>query len=103
MFPLRLWLCADCGLAQLVDDAELPDEPEGLEPAALTEQRHDAVLAAAAAGLLPAGATVVEGRTPHGGSWRTELEALGLRWIGSEGGGSRAGRAPTSSSTAPSG
>src|SRR4051794_24724096 len=82
VFPLRLWLCADCGLAQLADDAQLPDEPEGLEPAALTEQRHQAVLAAHAAGLLPAGATVVEGPTPHGGSWRTELERLGLRWAG---------------------
>jgi hypothetical protein len=80
VFPLRLWLCADCGLAQLADDALLPDEPEGLEPAALTEQRHDAVLAAHAAGLLPAGATVTEGATPHGGSWRTELERLGLHW-----------------------
>jgi C-methyltransferase C-terminal domain/Putative zinc binding domain len=80
VFPLRLWLCADCGLAQLADDAELPDEPEGIEPAALTRQRHDAVLAAAGVGLLPAGATVAEGSTPHGGSWRAELEALGLRW-----------------------
>jgi hypothetical protein len=80
VFPLRLWLCASCGLAQLADDAQLPDEPEGLEPAALTEQRRDAVLAAHAAGLLPAGATVAEGATPHGGSWRAELERLGLRW-----------------------
>lgn len=82
VFPLRLWLCAGCGLAQLADDAELPDEPEGLEPAALTEQRHQAVLAAHGAGLLPAGATVAEGPTPHGGSWRAELERLGLRWSG---------------------
>ena len=40
------------------------------------------MLAAHAAGLLPAGATVAEGATPHGGSWRTELERLGLRWAG---------------------
>lgn len=79
VFPLRLWLCGGCGLAQLADDADLPDQPEGIEPAALTEQRHDAVVAAHAAGLLPAGATVTEGHTPHGGSWWSELEALGLR------------------------
>lgn len=78
VFPLRLWLCAGCGLAQLADDADLPDQPEGIEPTALAEQRRDAVAAAAAAGLLPAGATVVEGATPHGGSWQPELAELGL-------------------------
>jgi hypothetical protein len=82
LFPLRLWLCGSCGLAQLPDDAELPDQPEGREPTALAEQRHDAVLAAHAAGLLPAGATVAEGATPHGGSWQSELEELGLRPAG---------------------
>ena len=80
VFPLRLWLCAGCGLAQLADDALLPDEPEGIEPTALTRQRHDAVVAAHAAGLLLAGATVAEGSTPHGGSWRDELKRLGLVW-----------------------
>ncbi|MFC4949907.1 class I SAM-dependent methyltransferase [Pseudonocardia sp. GCM10023141] len=78
VFPLRLWLCADCGLVQLADDTDLPDQPEGIEPTALTSQRSDAVAAAHAAGLLPAGATVAEGATPHGGSWATELAARGL-------------------------
>lgn len=78
VFPLRLWLCATCGLAQLADDADLPDEPEGVEPVALTEQRHDAVAAAHAIGVLPRGASVAEGATPHGGSWAAELAALGL-------------------------
>ncbi|WP_300016028.1 transferase [Pseudonocardia sp.] len=81
VFPLRLWLCAACGLAQLADDAEIPDEPEGLEPAALARQRADAVATAHAAGLLPVGATVAEGATPHGGSWQAELESLGLRFV----------------------
>lgn len=81
VFPLRLWLCASCGLAQLADDADLPDQPEGIEPAALVQQRRDAVAAAHAAGLLPRGATVIEGVTPHGGSWRRELEDLGLRMV----------------------
>jgi SAM-dependent methyltransferase len=78
LFGLRLWLCASCGLAQLADDAELPDQPEGIEPAALVEQRRAAVSAVRAAGLLPAGGTLVEGATPHGGSWRSELAAAGL-------------------------
>jgi C-methyltransferase-like protein/putative zinc binding protein len=76
--PLRLWLCGSCGLAQLADDAELPEQPEGVEPAALREQRRDAVAAVRAAGLLPAGA-FVEGATPHGGSWADDLRAAGLR------------------------
>jgi hypothetical protein len=80
VFPLRLWLCASCGLAQLADDADLPDQPEGLEPAALVHQRRAAVAAVQVAGLLPDGGTVVEGATPHGGTWRAELEHLGLRF-----------------------
>ncbi|MDN5749355.1 MAG: class I SAM-dependent methyltransferase, partial [Pseudonocardia sp.] len=79
VFPLRLWLCAGCGLAQLADDVVLPDEPVGAEPAALARQRADAIAAVRAADLLPAGATVVEGTTPHGGSWLPELAELGLR------------------------
>jgi hypothetical protein len=78
VFPLRLWLCAHCGLAQLADNADLPDEPEGIEPSALRLQRHDAVGAAHAAGLLRPGASWAEGATPHGGSWADELAALGL-------------------------
>lgn len=79
VFPLRLWLCRRCGLAQLADDADLPDQPEGMEPMALARQRRDAIATARAAGILPPNATVVEGITPHGGSWRAELADLGLR------------------------
>lgn len=78
-FPLRLWLCVSCGLAQLADDSDLPDQPEGVEPTALREQRRSAVAAVRAAGLLPEGGTFVEGETPHGGSWRGELATVGLR------------------------
>lgn len=78
IMELRLWLCAGCGLAQLADDAELPEEPVGVEPAALVEQRAAAVAAVTAAGLLPAGGTVVEGASPHGGSWLPELAASGV-------------------------
>jgi len=69
LFPLRMWLCTRCGLAQLADDAEVPEEVVGAEPAALTAQRADAVEALVTAGALPAGGTASEFPSPHGGSW----------------------------------
>jgi hypothetical protein len=79
MAPLRLWLCTECGLAQLADDADLPEQPEGREPDALVRQRRDAVAELCAAGLLSAGARVAEGATPHGGTWLPNLIELELR------------------------
>lgn len=67
--PLRMWLCAKCGLAQLTEDPTNPAEPRGREPDALVAQARDAVARIAADGLLPAGATVAEYGSPHGGSW----------------------------------
>lgn len=69
MYPLQMWLCARCGLAQLVADPTVPQEPRATEPAALAAQAADAVGRAAAAGLLPAGTRVAEYGSPHGGSW----------------------------------
>lgn len=77
-FPLRLWLCARCALAQLADDAELPDEPQGIEPAALAAQRSEAIAWCAAQGYLTTGATVAEGLSPHEGSWLPGLARHGL-------------------------
>ena len=37
-YPLQMWLCAACGLAQLVADPTVPEEPRGAEPAALVAQ-----------------------------------------------------------------
>ncbi|AHI01785.1 class I SAM-dependent methyltransferase [Kutzneria viridogrisea] len=76
--PLRMWLCADCGLAQLVEDPTTPDEPRGVEPAALVAQAEDAVRRVAAAGLLGAGRTVAEYGSPHGGTWLPMLTGHGL-------------------------
>ena len=69
VYPLQMWLCSACGLAQLVADPTVADEPRGAEPAALVAQAADAVSRVAAAGLLPAGASVAEYGSPHGGSW----------------------------------
>ena len=78
VYPLQMWLCSSCGLAQLLTDPTVPEEPRGAEPAALVVQAQDAVSRVAAAGLLPAGGRVAEYGSPHGGSWLDMLTARGL-------------------------
>ncbi len=77
-YPLQMWLCSTCGLAQLVADPTVPEEPRGTEPAALVEQAADAVARVAAAGLLADGRRVAEYGSPHGGSWLDLLARRGL-------------------------
>jgi len=77
-YPLQMWLCSSCGLAQLLTDPTVPEEPRGAEPAALVAQAADAVQRVAGAGLLPAGAVVAEYGSPHGGSWLGLLAERGL-------------------------
>jgi hypothetical protein len=76
--PLALWWCAACGLAQLLDDATLPDEPRAIEPRAAVRQAHEAVDELLGAGLLPPG-EFIEFASPHGGSWSEALLARGFR------------------------
>ena len=78
VYPLQMWLCAGCGLAQLVADPTVPEEPRGAEPAALVAQAAAAVGRVAGAGLLPRGARVAEYGSPHGGSWLGLLAGRGL-------------------------
>jgi hypothetical protein len=78
-----MWLCAQCGLANLAEDPTTPEEPRGAEPQAMVDQARDAVARVQAAGLLngPDGAprrTVTEFGSPHGGSWLDLLDAVGL-------------------------
>lgn len=77
-YPLQMWLCARCGLAQLVDDPTAAEEPKGAEPVALIRQAADAVDQVAAAGLLPGKGQVAEYGSPHGGSWLGLLSSRGL-------------------------
>jgi hypothetical protein len=73
-----MWLCSRCGLAQLLSDPTVPEEPKGAEPAALVRQAEDAVHRVGAAGLLSADARVAEYGSPHGGSWLGLLVERGL-------------------------
>ena len=77
-YPLQMWLCSSCGLAQLLADPTVPEEPKGTEPAALVAQAADAVARVALAGLLPAGGVVAEYGSPHGGSWLSLLTGRGM-------------------------
>jgi len=78
VYPLQMWLCSSCGLAQLLADPTVPEEPRGTEPAALVAQAADAVEQVAAAGLLPARGVAAEYGSPHGGSWLGLLADRGL-------------------------
>jgi C-methyltransferase C-terminal domain/Putative zinc binding domain len=82
VYPLQMWLCSACGLAQLRADPTVPEEPRGTEPAALKAQAADAVTRVAAAGLLPERGVVAEYGSPHGGSWLDLLAERGLRAAG---------------------
>lgn len=77
-YPLQMWLCSSCGLAQLLLDPTVAEEPKGTEPAVLVEQATDAVRRVAAAGWLAPGRRVAEYGSPHGGSWLGLLSARGL-------------------------
>jgi hypothetical protein len=85
VYPLQMWLCSSCGLAQLLTDPTVPEEPRGAEPAALVAQAADAVGRVTAAGLLPPGARVAEYGSPHGGSWLGLLKDRGLTPVTGEG------------------
>jgi len=78
LYPLQMWLCSSCGLAQLLADSTVPEEPKGAEPAALVAQAADAVTRVAAAQLLPERGRVAEYGSPHGGSWLGLLAGNGL-------------------------
>ena len=78
VYPLQMWLCSSCGLAQLLTDPTVPEEPRGAEPAALVAQAADAVERVAAAGYLPEHGVVAEYGSPHGGSWLGMLAGRGL-------------------------
>lgn len=74
-YPLRMVMSEVSGLLQLEDDPTDPEEPLGVEPAALVRQAELCVADAAAAGYVRPGVNVLDYPSPHGGSWRKLLEA----------------------------
>lgn len=84
-YPLRMWLCATCGLAQLVGEPIEAEEPLGVEPEALVTQAADAVEQLEATGWLSGRSRVVEFPSPHGGSWLGLLAERGLVSVADDG------------------
>lgn len=78
---LQMWLCAACGLAQLLGQPILAAEPRGAEPEALVAQAADAVGHLSTAGWLSGRDSVVEFPSPHGGSWLGLLAERGLATV----------------------
>ena len=76
--PLAMWWCAGCGLAQLLEDPTVAEEPRAIEPRAAVRQAHQAVEQLLGAGLLAPG-EFLEFASPHGGSWGDALLANGFR------------------------
>ena len=77
-YPLQMWLCSSCGLAQLVGEPITAEEPRGAEPEALVAQSADAVERLAAAGWLAGRSRGAEFPSPHGGSWLDLLADRGV-------------------------
>lgn len=76
-YPLALWWCSGCGLAQLAEDTTIPDEPRAMEPRAAREQARTAVAELVDAALLSPG-SFIEFASPHGGSWGEALTEGGF-------------------------
>ena len=77
-YPLQMWLCSSCGLAQLVGEPIAAEEPRGVEPEALVAQAADAVERLAAGGWLAGRTRGTEFPSPHGGSWLGLLADRGI-------------------------
>jgi C-methyltransferase C-terminal domain/Putative zinc binding domain len=84
LYPLQMWLCSSCGLAQLAADPTVPEEPRGAESAALAAQAADAVERIAEAGLFSGRRRAAEYGSPHGGSWLQLLASQRLTPVRSD-------------------
>lgn len=76
--PLRMVMSTTTGLVQLESDPTTPQEPRGVEPAALVAQAEAAVAQAETAGFVRPGTRVLEYPSPHGGSWVDQLAARSM-------------------------
>jgi hypothetical protein len=80
-----MWLCSGCGLAQLIGEPIVVDEPRGAEPEALVAQAADAVEHLASGGWLSGRDRVIEFASPHGGSWLGLLAERGVSPVADDG------------------
>ena len=86
-YPLQMWLCSTCGLAQLMGEPIAAEEPLGAEPEALVAQAVDGIQHLAATGWFSGRSRVVEFASPHGGSWLGLLADRGLSAVADGGTG----------------
>ncbi|MDN5726164.1 MAG: methyltransferase domain-containing protein, partial [Propionibacteriales bacterium] len=84
LFALAMWLCPECGLAQLADDAGPEPQQQTVEPQALTDHGREAVAWLIDRGHLVPGEAVREHRSPHGGSWLGHLLEAGAVPVGDD-------------------
>lgn len=73
-YRMRMVFSPTSGLLQLEQDPTTPEETMGVEPAALVRQADLCVADATAAGLIRPHSRVLHYPSPHGGSWRPQLE-----------------------------
>lgn len=77
--PLRMWLCAECGLAQLAEDpGTVEEQTVVVESRAMQQQSEDTLAFAAEHLALGPGARVAEHGSPHGHPLDDRLRARGL-------------------------
>jgi len=79
--PLVMVMCTSCHLVQLETDPTTPEEPRGVEPAALVAQAEAAVGQAVSEGYVRPGTRVLEYPSPHGGSWVEQLGRLDMEEV----------------------
>lgn len=77
-WPLELWYCTRCHLAQLAVDPPLPEPPLAVESATMARHARETAVDVISEAALPAGSTVAEAASHHGGSWMPYLVASGL-------------------------
>jgi hypothetical protein len=80
-YSMRMVFGRRSGLLQLEDDPTTPEEVLGVEPAALVRQAELCVGDADEAGLIVNGSRVLHYPSPHGGSWRPQLEPFDLQEV----------------------
>lgn len=77
-YRMRMVFSPTSGLLQLEQDPTTPEETMGVEPAALVRQADLCVADAISAGLIRPHSRVLHYPSPHGGSWRPQLEPFEL-------------------------